>query len=474
MTAPRTGPTLYDRVFDEHVVDERPDGTYRVYVGLHYVNEVTSGEAFRSLARRGIGVARPDRTVAVVDHVVPEAGPSIPVGDADGALLVRELEANASAHEIRLLALDTDEQGIVHVVGPEAGITQPGMVVCCGDSHTSTHGALGALAFGIGTSQVRDVLATQSLLTRRLAVRQVVLDGSLPAGVESKDVVLHLIRELGVDGGLGYAYEYAGSSVRTMAIEERMTLCNMSVEGGAQVGYVCPDEVTEEYLAERVHMTPAAWSEATEWWASLRSGPDAVYADVVTLDVSSMAPMVTWGVNPGQSVAVDEPVPRPDSLPAGQVRAAGEALEHMRLDPGAPLIGVPIDVAFIGSCANSRIGDIARVVDVVSNHGGRVAPGVRAVLAPGSTRVLEHARRRGWVEVLESAGFTVANPGCSLCVGINGAPLEGSQLCASTSTRNFKGRQGAPGGRTILMSPAMVAAAALAGKVVDVRDGWVP
>lgn len=466
--------TLYDRVFDAHLVDERPDGTAQLYVGLHYVNEVTSRQAFDWLAERDIPVARPDRTIAVVDHLVPEGPESRPYSDTVNETLVAELEVNAASHGLPLLSVDSGQQGIVHVIGPELGITEPGMVVCCGDSHTSTHGALGALGFGIGTSQVRDVLATQSLLTRRLAVRQVRLTGSLPTGTEAKDVILHVIRTLGVRGGIGYAYEYAGPVVERFSIDERMTLCNMSIEGGAQVGYVSPDSTTYAHLAATSGLTGAARSEAMTWWSSLPSDDGATFADEVTIDVGDLAPVVTWGINPGQSVLVDEPVPDPAALPPGESSSAEEALAHMRLAPGRPLAGTPIDVAFVGSCANSRLSDIARVVDVVEHTGARVAPGVRAVVTPGSQRILREARERGWVDLLEGAGFTVAQPGCSLCVGLNGAALGAGQLCASTSTRNFKGRQGAATGRTLLMSPTMVAAAALAGRVVDVRDGWAP
>lgn len=466
--------TLYDRVFDAHLVDERSDGTAQLYVGLHYINEVTSRQAFNWLTERGLPVARPDRTVAVADHLIPEGPEFRPYSDAVNEELVAELEASAIRHGLPLLSPGTGQQGIIHVVGPELGLTQPGMVVCCGDSHTSTHGALGALGFGIGTSQVRDVLATQSLLTRRLAVRRVWLAGSLPTGTEAKDVILYVIRSLGVRGGIGHAYEYAGPVVERFSIDDRMTLCNMSIEGGAQVGYVCPDSTAYAYLAATSGLTGAAWSEAMAWWKSLPSDKDAPYADEVSIDVGGLGPMVTWGINPSQSVLVDEPIPEVSSFPPSDITSAQEALAHMRLEPGRTLLGTPIDVAFVGSCANSRLSDIARAVDVVEHSGGRVAPGVRAVVTPGSQRILREARERGWVDVLEGAGFTVGQPGCSLCVGLNGAPLAAGQLCASTSTRNFKGRQGAATGRTLLMSPTMVAAAALAGRIVDVRDGWAP
>lgn len=463
--------TLYDRVFDAHLVDESADGTCQLYVGMHYVNDVTSSEAFAELDRRGLPVARPDRTIALVDHVVPETGAARPYRDLGSELLVGTLERNAARFGLPLLAPGSGRQGIVHVVGPESGLTQPGMVVVCGDSHTSAHGALGALAFGIGTSQVRDVLAAQSLLTRRLGVRRVEIGGALAAGVEAKDVIIHLIRTLGVRGGIGLAYEYAGPVVEAMSMDERMTLCAMSIEGGAQVGYVCPDDRTVDYLAERVELPAGRWAQAEAWWRSLPSDPDAAYADVVRVDGADIAPMVTWGVHPGQSVRVDEPVPSRAELDDSV--GDTEALEYMKLEPGRPLVGTRIDVAFVGSCANGRLGDVERVVDMVRRTGRRVAPGVRAVLTPGSEPVAREMARLGWDTELAAAGFLVGQPGCSLCVGMNGSPLVGDQLCASTSTRNFKGRQGSPTGRTVLMSPAMVAAAALAGEVVDVRDGWL-
>ena len=466
-----TAQTLYDRVFDAHLVEESADGTCQLYVGMHYVNDVTSSEAFAALARRGLPVARPDRTVAIVDHVVPETGGTRPYRDLGSELLADTLEGNAERFGLPLLAPGSGRQGIVHVVGPESGLTQPGMVVCCGDSHTSAHGALGALGFGIGTSQVRDVLASQSLLTRRLGVRQVRVGGTLAPGVEAKDVIIALIRRLGVRGGIGLAYEYAGPVVEAMSMDERMTLCAMSIEGGAQVGYVCPDDRTVHYLAERLDLPSGRWAEAEAWWRSLPSDAEAAYADTVALDGGALAPMVTWGVHPGQSVRVDEPVPARYKLadPADD----GDALEFMQLPAGRPLLGTPIDVAFVGSCANGRLGDIARVVELVRRTGRRVAPRVRAVVTPGSEPVAREMARRGWDELLADAGFVVGLPGCSLCIGMNGSPLVGDQLCASTSTRNFKGRQGSPTGRTILMSPATVAAAALAGEVVDVRDGWL-
>ncbi|MFS8911283.1 3-isopropylmalate dehydratase large subunit, partial [Synechococcus sp. H60.3] len=360
-------------------------------------------------------------------------------------------------------------QGIVHVIAPEQGLTQPGMTIACGDSHTSTHGAFGAIAFGIGTSQVRDVLATQTLALSKLKVRRIEVQGSLGPGVYAKDVILHIIRKLGVKGGVGYAYEYGGSTIEAMSMEERMTLCNMSIEGGARCGYVNPDAVTFEYLKGREFAPQGSdWEEAVAWWKSLASDADAVYDDVVVFQASEIAPTVTWGITPGQGIGVDERIPAPEELPESERELAREAYAYMGLRPGDPIVGTPVDVCFIGSCTNGRLSDLREAAKIAK--GRRVAPGVKAFVVPGSERVKQEAEREGLREIFEVAGFEWRDPGCSMCLAMNPDRLVGRQISASSSNRNFKGRQGSPTGRTLLMSPAMVAAAAVSGKVVDVRE----
>jgi 3-isopropylmalate/(R)-2-methylmalate dehydratase large subunit len=382
--------------------------------------------------------------------------------------MMATLEANCRTHHIPLFGLGDDHQGIVHVIGPELGLTQPGMTIACGDSHTSTHGAFGALAFGIGTSQVRDVLASQCLAMDKPKLRRVRFEGRRGTGVTAKDLALTMIRQLGVNGGVGFAYEYCGGAVAAMTMDERMTLCNLSIEGGARMGYVNPDDTTFAFLRGREH-TPGggAWDRAVAWWRSLASDAGSRADDERTIDVARIAPVVTWGTNPGQSVAVDEPIPDPASMPGGEREAAVEALQFMGFEAGAPVKGRKVDVAFIGSCTNARLSDLRAAADVV--RGQRVARHVRGLVVPGSREVQRAAEREGLHEVFRMAGFEWREPGCSLCLGMNDDKLSGAQTCASSSNRNFRGRQGSPTGRTLLMSPAMVAAAAIAGEVVDVR-----
>ncbi|MBO0819461.1 MAG: 3-isopropylmalate dehydratase large subunit [Nocardiopsaceae bacterium] len=471
--------TLYDKVFDLHAVDDLGGGRYQLYIGAHFVNDVTSAVAFAALRDGGLPVFAPERTFALADHMV-STGPA--PGQFPPTALERVLADNAGSFGIDYFGPGSGRHGIVHVVGPELGITQPGMTVCCGDSHTSTHGALGSVAFGIGSTQVRDVLATQTLVAKRLKTRRIWIDGALPNGalpfgVEAKDVILAIIRTLGVAGGIGYCYEYAGPAVDAMSVDERMTLCNMSVEGGAQVGYVNPDETTLGYLKGRPFAPPPGqWADAVRWWASMGTAPDATFDDTVELAGGDIAPAVTWGTHPGQNVPADGTLPVAAELPPASRRAAEEAFGYMGLEPGAPISGTKIDVAFIGSCANGRLTDIERVARFVRRAGGRVAPGVRALVVPGSESVYRDAREYGYAKTLTDAGFDFRRPGCSTCVGMNGDGLRGRELCASTSTRNFRGRQGSPTGRTLLMSPVMVAAAALAGEVTDVRTlaRWTP
>lgn len=459
--------TLYEKVFDLHAVDDLGGGRYQLFIGAHFVNDVTSAVAFAALRDGRLPVFAPDRTFAMADHMVStERAP----GELPPTTLERVLAGNAESFGIGYFGPGSERHGIVHVVGPELGITQPGMTVCCGDSHTSTHGALGAVAFGIGSTQVRDVLATQTLAAKRLKTRRIWVDGALAFGVEAKDVILAVIRALGVAGGIGYSYEYAGPVVDAMSVEERMTLCNMSIEGGAQVGYVNPDEKTLGYLRGRPFAPPPGqWADAARWWTSIRTAPDAAFDDTVELAGDDIAPTVTWGTHPGQNVPADGVLPVIAELPPASRGAAREAFGYMGLAPGAPIAGTKIDVVFIGSCANGRLTDIERVAGFVRRTGGRVAPGVRALVVPGSEGVYRDARELGYARTLTDAGFDFRRPGCSTCVGMNGDGLRGRELCASTSTRNFRGRQGSPTGRTLLMSPVMAAAAALAGEVTDVR-----
>jgi 3-isopropylmalate/(R)-2-methylmalate dehydratase large subunit len=458
--------TLYRKVFDAHTVRRLPNGQTQLYIGLHLIHEVTSPQAFDMLRARGWRVASPDRTIATVDHIVPTRDQRRPFGDVMAEDMLSALERNCREHNIRLLDLASGRQGIVHVIGPELGLTQPGMTIACGDSHTSTHGAFGAIAFGIGTSQVRDVLASQCLAMDPLKVRRIRVEGRLSPGVYAKDVILAIIRRLGVKGGVGYAYEYGGTTIDGMSMEERLTLCNMSIEGGARAGYVNPDETTFAYLRGRPFAPQGdAFDRAVEWWRSLASDPGAPYDDEVELDAASIKPTVTWGINPGQSVAIDEPLPRASG---DEAAAVDEALAFMGWEGGRPIAGTRIDVAFVGSCTNGRLSDLREAARVV--RGRRVAPHVRAMVVPGSQAVRVAAEREGLDRVFIEAGFDWRGAGCSMCLAMNPDRLEGREICASSSNRNFKGRQGSPTGRTLLMSPAMVAAAAVAGEVVDVRE----
>jgi 3-isopropylmalate/(R)-2-methylmalate dehydratase large subunit len=462
------GKTLLQKVWDAHAVRRLPTGQTQLFVGLHLVHEVTSPQAFDMLQARGLRVAFPHRTFATVDHIVPTANRQRPFLDTMAEQMLTSLERNCLEHGIPLYDLGSEDQGIVHVIGPELGLTQPGMTIACGDSHTSTHGAFGSVAFGIGTSQVRDVLASQCLAMEPLKVRRITVRGSLPAGVYAKDVILAIIQRLGVKGGAGYAYEYAGEAVERMSMDERMTICNMSIEGAARVGYVNPDRTTFEYLRGRPFAPPAdRFDDAIRWWSSMASDADATYDDEVILDGASLAPTVTWGINPGQSVSVTDRLPSPTDVPDADRRGVEEALGFMGFEAGQPMLGTPIDVAFIGSCTNSRLSDLREAARIV--RGGRVASRVRALVVPGSERVRQAAEREGLHEIFQAAGFEWRGAGCSMCLAMNPDRLQGREICASSSNRNFKGRQGSPTGRTLLMSPAMVAAAAIAGEVVDVR-----
>ena len=459
--------TLFEKVWNAHAVRILPSGQTQLFIGLHLVHEVTSPQAFDMLRQQGARVAFPGRTFATVDHIIPTDGSRRPFIDLTAEDMTSALERNCREFGVRLCGVDAPEQGIVHVIGPELGLTQPGMTIACGDSHTSTHGALGAVAFGIGTSQVRDVLASQSLALDPVKVRRVEVSGRLPAGVYAKDVILTIIRRLGVHGGVGYAYEYAGDTLDGMSIEERMTVCNMSIEGGARVGYVNPDDTTIDFLRGRRFVpTGDAFDRAAAWWRSMASDTGASYADVVRFDASQIEPTITWGINPSQSVGISERIPAAEAGSPDR-EAVEEALTFMGFAPGSPVRGTRVDVAFIGSCTNGRLSDLEEAARLVRGH--RVAAHVKALVVPGSQAVRRAAEARGLHEVFTDAGFEWRGPGCSMCLGMNTDRLQGRQLCASSSNRNFKGRQGSPTGRTLLMSPAMVAAAAIAGEVVDVR-----
>ena len=462
------GQTLLQKVWNLHTVRRLPTGQTQLFIGLHLIHEVTTPQAFDMLRQRDIGVAFPERTYATVDHIVPTLDQTRPFADELAEQMMAALERNCQEFGIRFSGLTTDRQGIVHVIGPELGLTQPGMTIACGDSHTSTHGAFGAVAFGIGTSQVRDVLASQCLAIDPLRVRRISVSGALGAGVYAKDVILEIIARLGVRGGVGFAYEYGGAAVERMTMDERMTMCNMSIEGGARIGYVNPDETTFAYLEGRP-FAPAgeALERAREWWRSMASDADAAYDDVVELDGAAIEPRVTWGINPGQSVGVSERIPDPASA-ADEAGAVGEALEFMGFTAGAPISGTRVDVAFVGSCTNSRLSDLREAARIVK--GRRVASHVRALVVPGSKNVRRAAEAEGLHEVFREAGFEWRGAGCSMCLAMNPDRLNGREVCASSSNRNFKGRQGSPTGRTLLMSPAMVAAAAVGGEVTDVRN----
>ena len=460
--------TLYDKVWDLHRVAELPGGSTQLFVGLHLIHEVTSPQAFAALRDKGLSVRCPERTVATVDHIVPTTSQSRPCADPLAEEMLSTLERNCADHGITLNGIGSGRQGIVHVIAPELGLTQPGMTVACGDSHTSTHGAFGAIAFGIGTSQVRDVLASQSLAMSKLKVRRIQVNGRLADGVSAKDLILHVIRTLGVKGGVGFAYEFAGPAVQALSMEERMTLCNMAIEGGARCGYVNPDQVTFDYLNGRAGAPSGeAWDRAVTWWRSLASDPDAVVDDEVVFDAASIAPTVTWGITPGQGLGIDECVPGLEQLEPGERPIAEEAYRYMDLQPGTAIAGVPVDVCFIGSCTNGRLSDLRAAAAVA--RGRHVADGIKAFVVPGSEQVAKAAEVEGLDRVFLEAGFEWREPGCSMCLAMNPDRLEGRQISASSSNRNFKGRQGSASGRTLLMSPAMVAAAAIHGQVTDVR-----
>jgi 3-isopropylmalate/(R)-2-methylmalate dehydratase large subunit len=462
--------TLIDKIWDAHVVHRSPGEPDLLYVDLHLVHEVTSPQAFDGLRVNGRRVRRPDLTFATVDHNVPTSSRSLPVADPVSRTQIEALERNCREFAIRLEGLLSRRQGIVHILGPELGLTLPGMLVVCGDSHTATHGALGALAFGIGTSEVEHVLATQILPQRRPKTMEILVEGALPTGTTPKDLILGIIRRIGVGGGIGHIVEYTGSTIRGLSIEGRLTVCNMTIEGGARAGLISPDETTFAYIEGRPFAPRGPeWERALAYWRTLPTDPGASYDRRVEIDASAIEPFVTWGTNPSQSEPVTGKVPDPASLADPQARAAVErALAYMALRPGTPIQDIPIDRVFIGSCTNSRLEDLRAAARVVS--GRRVSPKVRALVVPGSQQVKAAAEQEGLDRIFVGAGFEWREAGCSMCLGMNPDLLGPGERSASTSNRNFEGRQG-PGGRTHLVSPPMAAAAAIAGHFVDIR-GW--
>ena len=460
--------TLFEKVWDAHVVSQLPNGPALLYVDLHLVHEVTSPQAFEGLRLAGRQVRRPKLTVATVDHNVSTGDRSLPIADEISARQLDALRRNAGEFGIELLDLDSPEQGIVHVIGPELGLTQPGMTIVCGDSHTSTHGAFGALAFGIGTSEVEHVLATQCVMQSRPKTMEVQFTGRAQPGISAKDLILALIRRIGTAGGAGHVIEYTGEAVRALSMEGRMTVCNMSIEAGARAGMVAPDDTTFAYLAGRPRAPKGdEWNRAVAGWSALRSDPGAGYDRRIVLDASAIEPQVTWGTNPAMTANISERVPDPSLAPSAAERESyRRALDYMGLRPGVSLEGLPVDRVFLGSCTNARLEDLREAATVA--QGRRVARGVRAMVVPGSQQVKAAAEQEGLDRIFIDAGFEWRNPGCSMCLGMNEDVLGAGERCASTSNRNFEGRQGR-GGRTHLVSPAMAAAAAIAGCLTDVR-----
>ena len=469
MSAGREPRTLADKVWERHLVRSAPGEPDLLFIDLHLVHEVTSPQAFDGLRLAGRTVRHPELTVATADHNVPTAHIDRPVADPVSAKQLQVLAANCAEFGITCYPMGHADQGIVHVIGPEQGLSQPGMTVVCGDSHTSTHGALGALAFGIGTSEVEHVLATQTLPQQRPSTMAVEVDGELPAGVTAKDVVLAIIGRIGTGGGIGHVIEYRGSAIRSLTMEGRMTVCNMSIEAGARAGMVAPDDATFAYLEGRSHAPAgAAWERALDDWRSLVTDDGATFDRTVTIDASGMRPHVTWGTNPGQVAAIDAAVPDPDTFgDAASRESAARALDYMGLKPGTPLRDVAVDTVFIGSCTNSRIEDLRAAADVL--RGRTVRQGLRALVVPGSHRVKAQAEAEGLDAVFRTAGFDWREPGCSMCLAMNPDKLSPGERCASTSNRNFEGRQGR-GGRTHLVSPAVAAATAVAGHFATPQD----
>lgn len=461
--------TLYQKIWDTHVVDRAADGTCLIYIDRHLVHEVTSPQAFEGLRVAGRAVRRPHSTLAVADHNVPTTARNLGIKDPESKLQIETLEKNVKEFGITYFGMSDSRQGIVHIIGPEQGFTQPGMTIVCGDSHTSTHGAFGALAFGIGTSEVEHVLATQTLIQKPAKTMRITVEGELAPSVTAKDIALHIIGVIGTAGGTGYVMEYAGSAIRALSMEGRMTICNMSIEGGARAGLIAPDDVTFDYLKGRP-MAPqgAEWDRAVQWWRQLPSDPGAVFDREIAIDARDIAPSVTWGTSPQDVLPITGFVPDPAQEDDPHKRAAMvRALDYMGLSAGQKLTDIMIDKVFIGSCTNARIEDLRAAAAIVDGH--KVAAHVQAMIVPGSGLVKRQAEQEGLDQIFITAGFEWREPGCSLCLGMNEDRLNAGERCASTSNRNFEGRQGR-GARTHLLSPAMAAAAAITGKLTDIRD----
>jgi 3-isopropylmalate/(R)-2-methylmalate dehydratase large subunit len=465
MSTPRT---IIEKVWDAHVVAEQPGAPTLLYIDLHLVHEVTSPQAFAGLRARGLKVRRPDLTFATADHSTPTTPRNLPILDPVAKTQVEQLERNCADFGIPCFGFQNDRQGIVHIIGPENGLTQPGMTLVCGDSHTATHGAFGALAFGIGTSEVEHVLATQCLLQRKSRSFKVQVDGALRPGVSAKDIILALIARIGVGGGTGCVFEYCGSTIRALSMEERMTVCNMSIEGGARAGMVAPDDTTYQYMNGRPFAPKgAAWDAALDRWRELPTDDDAAYDCEVSIDAAQLEPMITFGTNPGMGIPITSAVPDPATVGDPMERETlAKALRYMDLEPGKPLLGHKVDVVFIGSCTNSRISDLRSAAAVLRNR--KVAPNVRLLVVPGSQPIKRQAEAEGLDQIFREAGAEWREAGCSMCIAMNGDQLQAGQYSVSTSNRNFEGRQG-KGGRTLLASPLTAAATAITGKVTDVR-----
>ena len=463
------GKTLYQKVWDAHTVGTLSDGRTQLFIGTHLIHEVTSPQAFGMLRELDLTVKYPARTFATIDHIVPTENQDQPA-DPLAAEMINAIRTNCDDFGVTYFDLKSGKQGIVHVVGPEQGITQPGSTIACGDSHTATHGAFGAIAFGIGTTQVRDVLATQTIAMEKLKVRKIEVNGELRPGVYAKDVTLHIIRLLGAKGGIGYAYEYAGTTFDNFTMEERMTVCNMAIEGGARCGYVNPDQTTFEFLKGRPYApSEENWDSAVAEWESFASDEDAVFDDIIIINAEDIEPTVTWGISPDHGISISENIPDPATAADAEEKAViEEALSYMKLPAGTAIKGIPIDVAFIGSCTNGRLSDFREAAKFLK--GRKVASSVKAIAVPGSQITAIQCEKEGIDKIFEEAGFEWRAAGCSMCLAMNPDKLIGDQICASSSNRNFKGRQGSPIGRTVLMSPLMVAAAAVEGHIADARE----
>ncbi len=457
--------TLYDKVWNEHIVGVLPTGQTQIFVGRHLMHEVTSPQAFEMVRDRKLKVPHPELTTAVVDHVIPTDNVSRPYKDNQAEVMTAELEKNTKEFKLNFSTEDKGTQGVCHVTFPEQGIIWPGQLVVCGDSHTCTYGAFGALAFGIGTTQVSHVLATETMAMDKLKVRRINVNGKLAKAVTAKDVALHIIRKLTVKGGVGYAYEFGGSVIDSFSMEERMTLCNLAVEGGARLGYINPDETTYKYLKGREKAPKADFEKAVNYWKTVASAKDAEYDDTVDIDATTLEPMITWGVNPEQGITVSEKIPALDKFSGKELEEVVDALKYMGLEAGKPIIGTPVDVVFIGSCTNGRLSDFIAASKILK--GKKVT--VKTLVVPGSLEVKKEAEKLGLDKIFKDAGCEWRNAGCSMCLAMNPDKLIGNQRSASTSNRNFKGRQGSPTGRTHLMSPYTAAASAIEGKLADPR-----